>query len=280
MLIAWLGDNNTSDWPVGLKFVQFQKNTRHHSGIQQTPYEALFGISQRVGLRSTALPSEVLERIITEDDLFSAVSHTEQRMDDASQSSTHPQATSDLQSDNTSQSSISAEASNKQTEKDNSIGKNRKRAREAMLRQAEKMVKRSRVIHAPGELGDNVTVPIPLVDRGRGDPRNLMGVIVDRDDNGMYRIAVASGILAGKYSRNQFDLCAQRLLTMDNVSQDTEVSLRTAVQLESRCGGQGFQKCNCAGTGNKKCQTNKCKCFKAKLKCNSRCHSSLTCCNK
>src|ERR1043165_7601309 len=43
MLIAWLGDNNTSDWPVGLKFVQFSKNTSHHSGINQSPYLALFG---------------------------------------------------------------------------------------------------------------------------------------------------------------------------------------------------------------------------------------------
>ena len=45
------------------------------------------------------------------------------------------------------------------------------------------MVKRSRVQHVAGNIGDNVTVPIPLVDRGRGDPRNLIGVIVDRDMN-------------------------------------------------------------------------------------------------
>lgn len=53
MLIAWLGDNNTVDWPVGLKFVQFSKNTSHHSGINQSPYLALFGGAPRVGLRST-----------------------------------------------------------------------------------------------------------------------------------------------------------------------------------------------------------------------------------
>jgi hypothetical protein len=140
------------------------------------------------------------------------------------------------------------------------------------------MVKRSRIDHAAGNVGDNVTVPIPLVDRGRGDPRNIMGVIVDRDANDLYRIAVRGGLLNGKYSRNQFDLCAHKLLTEQDVSRDQEIALRTAVQAESKCGGQGFVKCNCAGS--KRCQSNRCKCFKAKVKCNSRCHSSLSCDNK
>ena len=34
-----------------------------------------------------------------------------------------------------------------------------------------------------------MAVPIPAVDRGRGDPRNLLGVIVDVDDNEQYTIA-------------------------------------------------------------------------------------------
>ena len=74
MLIAWLGDNNCSDWPVGLKFVQFRKNSSFHSGIKQSPYMALFGSDPRVELRSTALPTEILERMVSEDDLISAFS--------------------------------------------------------------------------------------------------------------------------------------------------------------------------------------------------------------
>jgi len=62
---------------------------------------------------------------------------------------------------------------------------NKKRARESLVHQAERMVKRSRVEHVAGNLLDNVTIPIPLVDRGRGDPINIMGVILDRDDNDM-----------------------------------------------------------------------------------------------
>ena len=141
------------------------------------------------------------------------------------------------------------------------------------------MVKRARVELNAGEPGDNVAVPIPLVDRGRCDPRNILGVIVDRDlENDLYSIAVKAGLLKGKYSRNQFDLCPQKLLGPDDVNTSTAISLREAVTSQSKGHGQGFTKCNCAG--NKRCQTNRCKCFKAKTLCNSKCHASLSCANK
>jgi len=74
--------------------------------------------------------------------------------------------------------------------------------------QAERVVKRTRVDLKAGIAGDNVAVPIPLVDRGRGDPRNILGVIVNRNlETDQYTIAVRAGILKQGYSRNQFDLC-------------------------------------------------------------------------
>jgi len=82
-----------------------------------------------------------------------------------------------------------------------------------------------------------------------------MGVILDRDDNDVYRIAVRAGVLKGKYSRNQFDLCVQKLLSGTDVKSNEEVTLRTAVQMESKCGGQGFLKCNCSGRN--RCKSNK-----------------------
>ena len=45
MLAAWLGDYNTDDWTVGIKFVQFQKNAAYHAGNKRSPYEAMFGSS-------------------------------------------------------------------------------------------------------------------------------------------------------------------------------------------------------------------------------------------
>ena len=124
------------------------------------------------------------------------------------------------------------------------------------------MVKRSRVEVPHGQIGDNVIIPIPLVDRGRGDPRNILGVILDRDENDLYTISVKSGILTSKYSRNQFDICSQKLLSESDTDQTTTMTLRQAVIQQSNSGGQGMFKCNCAGS--KRCRTMRCKCFKSK----------------
>ena len=70
ILVAWISDNNTKDWTVGLKFTQQQKNCSHHAGINQTPYKALFGENPKVRLTSSSLPSEILERLQSEDDLL------------------------------------------------------------------------------------------------------------------------------------------------------------------------------------------------------------------
>ena len=158
------------------------------------------------------------------------------------------------------------------------ISNERNGASSSQMAQAERMVKRSKVVLGAGQVGDNVAVLIPIVDRGRGDPRNLLGVIVDLDENNMYTINVKAGILKGKFSRNQFDLCPQRLLTDADVDRTRTVSLRQAVSKESSSGGQGYIRCNCAGPN--RCKTNRCKCFKNKIKCSSRCHGSLLCKNK
>ena len=120
------------------------------------------------------------------------------------------------------------------------------------------MVKRSRIDLRAGQRGDNVAVPVPLVDRGRGDARNILGVIIDRrEDTDPYIKAVKAGIFNGMYSRNQFDLCPERLLSMDHINTEKTVSLRSAVIFQSRSGGQGFTRCNCNGA--KKCTTRRCK---------------------
>ena len=141
------------------------------------------------------------------------------------------------------------------------------------------MVKRSKRIMSSVLIGYKVTVPIPHVYRGRADQRNLIGFVVECSDTNLYTIAVKGGVLNGKCSRNQFDVCATAIYSTRDVATDKYIPLRSAVQIESKCGGQGFTRCNCLGT--KKCQTNRCRCFKAKLQCNSsRCHSSLPCKNK
>ena len=43
MLLAWMGDNDTNDWSVGINKIQFQNNSIDHSGIQRSAYAAMFG---------------------------------------------------------------------------------------------------------------------------------------------------------------------------------------------------------------------------------------------
>ena len=117
----------------------------------------------------------------------------------------------------------------------------RKRASTSQQVQAERMVKRSRVLLGPAAVGCNVTIPIPLVDRGRGDPRNLLGVITDKNENDMYKIAVKAGVLKSRFSRNQFEVCSYALLSDSDVNSNAEVSLRQAVTYESKNGGQGLR---------------------------------------
>ena len=273
MLIAWLGDNGSTDWPTGLKFVQFSKNSSYHSGIKQSPYKALFSDEPRVGIRSTPLPTEILDRMETESDLYAALQGPAMSVDPSTSAAIDPStslpATSASFNPSTSPTTSAAidpsssphttsaaidtstatltsaptASGSADTEMDNHqklIAVQRKRAREGGLEQAERMIKRSRIEHVAGNLGDNVTIPIPLVDCGRGDPRNILGVIVDRDEKDLYRIAVRAGLLHGKYSRNQFDLCTQKLLAAEDVCQETEIALRAAVQAESKCGARGL----------------------------------------
>ena len=136
------------------------------------------------------------------------------------------------------------------------------------------MIKRSRVVMTPGQPGDNVTIPIPLVGRGRCDLRNIMGIIRSRDKDDIYIFHSLSWwcVLKIKYSRNQFDVCKHILLNENVVKLDVDVCLREGVNFESKCGGQGLLKCNFAGS--KRCGTKRCKCYRAKVMCNSRCHAS------
>jgi len=125
-------------------------------------------------------------------------------------------------------------------------------AQTLQLKQAERMVKRSRVEMVAGKVGDNVAVPIPLVDWGRGDLRNILGIVLDRNENDLYTICIKGGILKGKYSRNQFDVCPQTLLTEQDVDQTKTISLRQAVNVKSSSGGQGFVRCNFSDIKNVK----------------------------
>jgi len=94
--------------------------------------------------------------------------------------------------------------------------------------------RKHRVDLKAGVAGDYITVTILLADHGHSDPQKILGDIANQNlDTDQYAIDVKAGILNGCYSRNQFDLFLQRLLTFDDDNQDNHVSLNTAVTAQS-----------------------------------------------
>lgn len=73
IIATWMADNSTTDWVSGLNIVQLMKNNRHHSEIKRSSYAALFGCDAKLGLLFTSFPSEVVGRLVTEEDLEEVV---------------------------------------------------------------------------------------------------------------------------------------------------------------------------------------------------------------
>ena len=71
MLQLWMSDNNTTHWVLGLRFVQITKSNSYHSTIECSPYFATFGREMSNGLESTIIPKEILNKLLTEEELQS-----------------------------------------------------------------------------------------------------------------------------------------------------------------------------------------------------------------
>jgi len=69
MLVAWMSDNKMKTWSEGLRFIQIKKNRDLHSGIETSPYEAMFGTAQRIGLGDSPLAEDMYSSMETEEEL-------------------------------------------------------------------------------------------------------------------------------------------------------------------------------------------------------------------
>lgn len=290
--------NKCSRWSVGLKFVQFMKNSVSNSGIQRSAYEAMFGCVAKVGLEATSLPREILHTLKSEEELESIyLGNTASN-----------QASSSGQNENTTTNSNSLTCiSCDQTCVDNttcmicdqcvhlSCAKKYnnfttlcllcfqkakiEREREGAVHSLEKQAKRMKILsdtkHGEVVIGSTVRVPVPDTDRGKGDSRNILAVVIKKTDDGFYTLGTRNGKLKQLYARSQFTVCDENLISIDEVP-DVEFSLRSVATMQSNGTGQGVKKCTCKS----KCQTRKCACFKNGRLCTSRCHNSLPCCNK
>ena len=154
--------------------------------------------------------------------------------------------------------------------------KKRKLVQDAQDKQAKKMLKRSESQRPQLQVGDNVRVAVPKVDRGRADPPNLLAVITECKDHGGYVVGTFKGRLKGDLPWNAVEKCKQNaFLTLEDVP-DSELSLRQTVTQQSIGRDQGLSYCNCRSG----CHNGRCKCKKSNVLCNSRCHPNLACGNK
>lgn len=51
------------------------------------------------------------------------------------------------------------------------------------------------------DIGVNVVIPIPDVDKGKSDLLNLIGVVLEKTEHDLYRIGSKDGILVNLYSK-------------------------------------------------------------------------------
>jgi hypothetical protein len=311
MSTTWTQDNKTSKWSEGLRFVQLMKNRAHHSGIKRSPYEALFGSRLKVGLTTSSLPHNVLETINDEEELqevlksvnvaqLEEVQHEEAQEGEAPDEEENVNVFHCVVCQNKCSGAhtcilcgnnvhlicgVNRDADTEGygqrvfcliCDRKKRIEEHRTDAIAGLHQQAKRMKSVSDSSNPSVSVGSTVRVPVPEVDRGRGDARSILAIVLKTTRDGFYKLGTRNGILKQLYARSQFGRCNQRLIKIEEVPTEKEISLRSAATAQSTGTGQGFVKCSCKN----KCQNNRCLCVKSKVLCQSKCHSSFPCCNK
>lgn len=64
---------------------------------------------------------------------------------------------------------------------------------------------------------DNVLIPIPEFDRSRGDPPNLIGVVMDTNE-GKYKVGTKHGVVVHLLERNVFEVTKYHSFRMEDVA--------------------------------------------------------------
>jgi len=82
----------------------------------------------------------------------------------------------------------------------------REAAREGLEEKAKKMKATSSKKFQKPTLGQNVRIKIADIDRAKMNPRSIISVIIDINDEEFYELATKLGKLKALYTRNQFTL--------------------------------------------------------------------------
>ena len=70
------------------------------------------------------------------------------------------------------------------------------------------------------EVGDSILIPISQPDTMSSiGPRNLPAYISCKEDD-LFSIGSTEGILSCKYTRNQFDICPTKIISLEDIPQE------------------------------------------------------------
>jgi hypothetical protein len=81
------------------------------------------------------------------------------------------------------------------------ISSARNEAHENLQKQAKRMKLISDFTHPPVDVGGNVIIRIPDVDRAKADLPNIVGVVLDKNEDGLYKIGTKDGVVDKLYCR-------------------------------------------------------------------------------
>ncbi|XP_068229732.1 KRAB-A domain-containing protein 2-like [Palaemon carinicauda] len=246
-LKIWMYKNKSSRWSVGVHFVQWQINISEHETIKTSPFKVMFGIEPKVGLASTVIPPNMLGNIRTEEYLDTILQNEAEGAADEEEQGEEEQEREEDQD--------GVEAPQ--------FPEARQLAAAGQEKTALRMTRRAKHLLSALQVGDNATLKVPEFDRGPSDSRNLLVVVLQRDED-LYQVGCREGRITTRYTAADMDLVKEKLLTPDEVP-DVEMALRTAVTRYK--GGQGYMKCACKTN----CTTSRCSCTNKLLKYNSCC---------
>ncbi|CAF4046187.1 unnamed protein product [Rotaria sordida] len=234
---TWIRENNCTNWAQGLRFVQFQKNSCHHRVLGNSPYSVLFGNQPKIGLASTSLPPLIFNNLSTEEELQKELGLPTCDTNDSDQ------CESDLESDEdgldvggSNVNVISYENTDMKLDQTlkplndriRKTGEIRQVAKEGKKRQADQFLqstaKKQKLAHI--NIGDNVLVSVPEIDRGPTDARNVLAVVMDIKHD-KYKLGTEQGVLHGYYSFHQLSKApGTSTLLIENVTEGGTKSLR------------------------------------------------------
>jgi len=123
----------------------------------------------------------------------------------------------------------------------NRINVEREGAKSGQEQQAQRMVSLSNSRLPAVDIGTNVVVRVPNLDRGRLAPRNVLAVV--DVTSGLYLLGRKEGLLEWLYTRNEFTTADNNCIEAHDVP-SSSLSYRPASMIRSGS-KQGFVSCHC-----------------------------------